>query len=88
MPSLNETSNIDLPVGWTCWLELKDEDGACSGKAELREGREIRCVLVLAQKPTREEVLRRLQLRAARFIDEWQARIVADSPRFTASPRE
>lgn len=74
-----ETPEIHLPEGWTCWLELQDDDGTCSGKAELREGRETRCVLVLAQQPTREEVLRRLQLRADHFIRDWQVRLSRES---------
>lgn len=88
MPLPNETQALNLPTGWTCWLELKNDDGMCSGKAELREGRETRCVLVLAQKPTREEVLSRLQQRADHFIEEWQARIATDSARVSARPRE
>lgn len=88
MPLPNETQALNLPAGWTCWLELKNDDGMCSGKAELREGRETRCVLVLAQKPTREEVLSRLQQRADHFIEEWQPRIATDSARFSARPRE
>ena len=88
MPLPNETQALNLPTGWTCWLGLKNDDGMCSGKAELREGRETRCVLVLAQKPTREEVLSRLQQRADYFIEEWQARIATDSARVSARPRE
>lgn len=83
-----EVPDLDLPPGWSCWLELKDDEGACSGKAELREGRETRCVFVLAQTPTREEVLSRLQLRADHFINEWRARIAADLTRSSALPRE
>ena len=67
MPLPNETQALNLATGWTCWLELTNDDGMCSGKAELREERETRCALVLAQKPTLEEVLSRLQQRADHY---------------------
>ncbi|WP_206169559.1 hypothetical protein [Variovorax guangxiensis] len=39
-----------------------------SGKAELRQGRRTRCVLVLTQCPTREAALDLFQLRAQSYI--------------------
>jgi hypothetical protein len=79
-----ELLDLNLPVGWTCWLELTSSaDGAFSGKAELRHDRETRCVFLLAQKSSRAEVLKRLQLRADEFFDEWQARISGDSNQST-----
>ncbi|WP_143094003.1 MULTISPECIES: hypothetical protein [unclassified Variovorax] len=53
-----ELKAIDLPEGWTCLLELKQlPDGAFSGKAELRQRRRTRCVLVLTQCATQEAAL-------------------------------
>lgn len=67
--------DIDLPEGWSCWLELQQSpEGAYSGKAELREGHERRCVLVIAQQPTREAVIERLRFRADYFVGEWRMR--------------
>lgn len=43
-------------------------DGTFSGKAELRQGRRTRCVLVLMQCPTREAPLDLFQLRAQSYI--------------------
>lgn len=67
--------DLDLPEGWSCWFELQQSaEGACSGKAELREGNEPRCVLVIAQQPTREAVIERLKFRADYFVGEWRMR--------------
>ncbi|MET3372633.1 hypothetical protein ABIC89_001681 [Variovorax boronicumulans] len=67
--------HLDLPPGWSCWLELQQTaDGVYAGKAELREGAAPRCVLVIAQQPSREAALERLKCRAAYFVQEWAAR--------------
>ncbi|WPG38343.1 hypothetical protein [Variovorax sp. EBFNA2] len=67
--------DLDLPAGWSCWLELQQSsEGTCSGKAELREGHEPRCVLIIAQQPNREAVIERLKFRADYFVGEWRMR--------------
>lgn len=67
--------DLDLPAGWSCWLELQpSSEGTYSGKAELREGSEPRCVLVIAQQPSREAVIERLKFRADYFVGEWRLR--------------
>jgi len=67
--------DLDLPEGWRCWVELQlTPEGAYFGKAELREGRVQRCVLVIAQQPTREAALERVKCRAHQFIQEWSTR--------------
>lgn len=83
----NASPDLDLPDGWTCWLELnQNNEGTCYGKAELRQGRETRCVFVLAQQSTRQAVLERLQFRADHFIDEWHGRSLdGPEPRTTGS---
>lgn len=64
-----ELKAIDLPEGWTCLLELKQmPDGTFSGKADLRQGRRTRCVLVLTQCPSRDAALDLFQLRAHNYI--------------------
>jgi len=66
---------LDLPPDWSCRLELQQTaDGAYAGKAELREGAAQRCVLVIAQQPSREAALERLKFRAEYFIQEWAIR--------------
>lgn len=71
----NKVPEFDLPDGWSCRVELKsDTEGTFGGKAELLQGRTTRCVLVLAQQPTRETALDRMRARAGAFIAEWETR--------------
>ena len=68
-------TELDLPEGWTCWVELTQEpEGFCAGKAELRQGNTQRCVLVVTQQATREAAIECMKFRAARFIEEWSTR--------------
>lgn len=70
---------INLPAGWQCDVALtQNADGAFFGKAELRQGREARCVFVIAQQPSREAARARLQLRAGHLIQEWEARATSE----------
>lgn len=70
-----ELPDFDLPEGWTCWVDLTQApEGTYTGKAELRQGREQRCVFVLAQQPSREAALERVRFRAKYFVDEWVIR--------------
>jgi hypothetical protein len=65
----------DLPVGWTCRIDLNSTpEGTYSGKAELRFEGEQRCVLVIAQQPSREAALHRVKIRAEFFVSEWTSR--------------
>ena len=71
----DEFPDLGLPDGWVCKVELKeDAEGRFSGKAELRQGHDARCVFVLAQQLTRDAVLERLKVRTDQFIAEWQTR--------------
>lgn len=73
--------DLDLPEGWSCWLELQQSpEGAYSGKAELREGNDPRCVLVIAQQPNREALIERLKFRADYFVGEWRMRQGSGQP--------
>jgi hypothetical protein len=64
-----------LPDGWTGSVELqKSADGCFAGKAELREGRDARCVFVLTQQPTREAAYARAKVHAEQFVAEWALR--------------
>ena len=68
----DEPSPFDLPDDWSCIVELVDApDGASSGKAELQELRQTRCVFVVTRQPSREAALERLKFRAHHFIEEW-----------------
>ena len=85
MTTLNEC--IELTEGWTCWIELQQgEDGFFNGKAEIRQGRTQRCVLVIARQPTREAALARVRRRADQFVQEWTIR--APSQRLRTSADE
>lgn len=67
--------DLGLPATWQCGLQLKrNAEGTYAGKAELRHGREIVCVFVIAQQPTKEAALSRLKFRAEHFISEWETR--------------
>ena len=71
--------DLDLPVGWHCDVVLaQNADGAVSGKAELRQGRETLCVFVIALQGSREAAQARLQFRADQFIQEWEARAASE----------
>ena len=73
--TISKIPDFDLPEGWTCWVDLKEApEGTYTGKAELRQGREQRCVFVLAQQPSREAALERVRFRAKFFVDEWVTR--------------
>lgn len=70
-----DVPGLDLLPGWQCSIELKQNaEGAYFGKAELRQGSEVRCVFVLARQASREAVFARLKVRAHYFIQEWEAR--------------
>ena len=73
--------DLNLPEGWSCWVELQTLEGAYFGKAELRQGNTQRCILVIAQQLTREAALERLKCRAEHFIQEW-----SDRSKGTVSP--
>lgn len=71
-----EPAQLDLPDGWTCSIELRNcVDGGCAGTAELRQGREVRCLLVVALLPSREAVLERIRFRVDHFIQDWNKRL-------------
>lgn len=60
--------DLDLPVGWHCDVVLtQNSDGAVSGKAELRRGRETLCLFVIALQGSREAAQARLQFRCQPF---------------------
>lgn len=70
----------DLPRGWKCTVELTENvEGAVSGKAELRQDGESRCIFVISQQASRETAYARLQFRADHFIQEWEARSSSES---------
>jgi len=71
----DEIPKIELPQGWDCRVELKpDSDGALAATAQLLQGREVRCVFVLAKQPSRDAALQRIAERADKFISEWKVR--------------
>ncbi|WP_143072686.1 MULTISPECIES: hypothetical protein [unclassified Variovorax] len=71
--------DLDLPAGWHCDVVLTQNfEGAVSGKAELRQGREARCVFVIAQQGSREAAQARLQFRIDHFVREWEARVASE----------
>lgn len=67
--------DFDLPEGWSCRVELKQElEGTFGGRAELWWGHTQRCVFVLAEQPSREIALVRMKARIDQFIQEWNTR--------------
>jgi len=71
-----EPAQFELPDEWTCSIELRNcVDGGCAGTAEMRQGREVRCLLVVAMLPSREEALERMRFRADHFIRDWSKRL-------------
>lgn len=72
---LNSSLAPDLPAGWTCRIDLNPSpEGTFSGKAELSFKGAQRCVLVIAQQPSREAALGRVKYRAEFFVSEWSSR--------------
>ena len=70
-----EATAINLPEGWTCSLELKRGlEGTFGGRAELLQGRSVRCVLILTQCPTRDAAIEQFQRRMESSIADQMVR--------------
>ena len=77
MPSeLNQEHCPTLPPGWSLHLRLDpDGDGEFGGKAELWDGSNLRCRMLLARYGTdRTAALARVHARVEEWVADWLAR--------------
>ena len=64
--------DIDVPEGWTCWVELtRTPKGTYAGFAQLSLCGIPRCALVITQQLSWDSAVERATTRADHFVRQW-----------------